>query len=66
MKLGRVVRNYMDISLVFALLGFILEGIVLAIYGRWRKRKEREKFYQHLDRMMMDGQNRAELRKHGI
>lgn len=56
----------MDMSLVLALFGVILEGIVLAIYGRWRKRKEREKFYQHLDRMLMDEQNREELRKHGF
>lgn len=56
----------MYMSLVFALLGVILEGIVLAIYGRWRKRKEIEKFYHHLDRMLMDEQNREELQKRGI
>ena len=53
-------------ELIVALLMITLEGIILAIYGRWRKQKEREKFYQHLDRMLMDEQNRDELRKHGI
>ena len=56
----------MYMPLLFALLLVILEGIVLAIHGRLLKRKEREKFYQCLDRMLMDEQNREELRKHGI